>query len=67
MMYRVIPLNNGLWRIEGVRQRYFTAAAAYFAAAQFEHTLTQHRQFQRAMNTYSARSLGFQREASSRK
>ena len=38
MMYRVIPLNNGLWRIEGVRQRYFTAAAAYFAAAQFEHT-----------------------------
>ena len=37
-MHRVIPLNNGLWRIEGVRQRYFTPEAAYRTAAQLEHT-----------------------------
>lgn len=47
-MHRVIPLDNGLWRIEGVRQRYFTAQAAYRAAAQFELTPAQHPQYRRA-------------------
>ena len=47
-MHRVIPLNNGLWRIEGVRQRYFTAEAAYRTAAQLEHTPLNTRQSQRA-------------------
>ena len=48
-MYRVIPLNNGLWRIEGVRQRYFTAQAAYRAAAQLELTPGEHPQSRRAL------------------
>jgi hypothetical protein len=47
-MHRVIPDNNGLWRIEGVRQRYFTAEAAHRAAARFECTPAQYPQSQRA-------------------
>ena len=50
-MVRVIPQDNGLWRIEGVRQRYFTAQAAYRAAAQLELTPAQHPQSQRALTS----------------